>query len=75
MKLLFISLLLTASGAVSAHSGDHQGLWHDHGQLAQSITLLAIIFGLLAAVAFARCNDLAKQKVKIENDVKSKATD
>ena len=75
MKLLFISLLLTASGAVFAHSADHQGLWHDHGQLAQSITLVAITFGLLAAVAFARHNNLAKQKVKIENDSKSKATD
>ena len=75
MKLLFISLLLIASGAVFAHSGDHQGLWHDHGQLAQSITLLALTFDLLAAVAFARYNNRAKQKVKIENDIKSKATD
>ena len=64
MKLLFISLLLTASGAVSAHSGDHQGLWHDHGQLAQSITLLAITFGLLAAVAFARYNEPCEAKSK-----------
>ena len=75
MKLILMLVVSVASSAVFSHTGDHQGLWHDHGQLAQSITLLAITFGLLAAVAFARCNDLAKQKVKIENDVKSKATD
>ena len=33
MKLLFTGLLVAASGAVSAHTGDHQGLWHDHGQM------------------------------------------
>ena len=40
MKLLFTGLLVAASGAVSAHTGDHQGLWHDHGQMAQSIACL-----------------------------------
>jgi hypothetical protein len=75
MKLLFTGLLVAASGAVSAHTGDHQGLWQDHGQMAQSIALVAMTLGLLAAVARSRYNDISKQKVTIKNDLKSNSTD
>lgn len=75
MKLILMLVVSVASSAVFSHTGDHQGLWHDHGQMAQSIAFMAVLLGLFAMAARARFNVAAKQKAKIDNTRKSKATD
>ena len=60
MKLLLTTMLLTVSSGLLAHTGDHDGVWHDHGFMAM---MMCIGFYLLSRLN--RSNVLMKTKVKI----------
>jgi hypothetical protein len=62
MKLLLTTMLLTVSSGLLAHTGDHDGFWHDHGFMAMIITCIG--FYLLSRLN--RSNVLIKTKVKID---------
>ena len=62
MKLLLTTMLLTVSSGLSAHTGDHNGVWHDHGLIAMMLTCIG--FYLLSRLN--RSNLLMKTKVKIK---------
>ena len=61
MKLLLTTMLLTVSSGLSAHTGDHDGIWHDHGFMAMMMTCIG--FYLLSLLS--RRNILMKTNVKI----------
>ena len=61
MKLLLTTMLLTVSSGLLAHTGDHDGVWHDHGFMAMMMTCIG--FYLLSRLH--RSNVLIKTKVKI----------
>ena len=60
MKLLLTTILLTVSSGLLAHTGDHDGVWHDHGFIAM---MMCIGFYLLSRLS--RSNILMKTKVKL----------
>ena len=61
MNLLLTTMLLTVSSGLSAHTGDHNGVWHDHGFMAMMLTCIG--FYLLSRLS--RSNVLMKTKVKM----------
>ena len=70
MKLLLTTMLLTVSGGLLAHTGDHDGFWHDHGSMAMIITCIG--FYLLSRLN--RSNVLIKTKVKIDKLISTDIT-
>lgn len=70
MKLLLTTMLLTVSSGLSAHTGDHDGVWHDHGFMAMIITCIG--FYLLSRLN--RSNVLIKTKVKIDKLISTDIT-
>ena len=70
MKLLLTTMLLTVSSGLLAHTGDHDGLWHDHGFMAMIITCIG--FYLLSRLN--RSNVLIKTKVKIDKLISTDIT-
>jgi hypothetical protein len=63
MKLLLTTMLLTVSGGLLAHTGDHHGIWHDHGFMAMVMMMTSIGFYLLSRLN--RTAVLMKTKVKV----------
>jgi len=53
MKLLLTTMLLTVSSGLSAHTGDHDGVWHDHGFIAMMMTCIGFyLLSRLSRVIF-----------------------
>jgi hypothetical protein len=75
MKLLSTIILMSLSALAAAHTGDHQGLWHDHGAMAQILVLTASLLGFVTVSLIKRNQQAGQEKVKIENTNNSKSTD
>tara|TARA_B100001063_G_scaffold232531_1_gene247747 strand:- start:1673 stop:1900 length:228 start_codon:yes stop_codon:yes gene_type:complete len=63
MKLLLTTMLLTVSSGLLAHTGDHDGVWHDHGFMALIMMIASIGFYFLSRLN--RTAILLKAKVKL----------
>ncbi len=62
MKFLSTVVLLLVSSAVFAHTGDHNGIWHDHGVLAQALVLVLALSGLTMIVLRSLRTNSIEQK-------------
>jgi protein-S-isoprenylcysteine O-methyltransferase Ste14 len=62
MKFFSTIVLLVVSSAVVAHTGDHNGIWHDHGILAQALALMVALSGLAMMVVKSRRASRVQQK-------------
>lgn len=75
MKLLSTFILMSLSTVTIAHTGDHNGLWHDHGAMAQMLVLAAAFLGFMAHTMIKRNPQPADRQQKINNTTNSKLTD
>ena len=62
MKLLLTILLAGVSTVVLAHTGDHDGIWHGHGIIAQTFILLSALLGYSALANATRHAKACKNK-------------
>ena len=75
MKLLFTFILMSLSTMTIAHTGDHHGIWHDHGAMAQILVLAAAILGYVAHTMIKANPQPSHRQDKINNTTHSKLTD
>jgi hypothetical protein len=68
MKLLLTTLLLVMSNEAYTHTGDHQGVWHDHGLIAMMI-LAAMCFGLFLLSRVNLSGVLARAKSGLNKSI------
>mgnify|MGYP000011378938 FL=1 len=75
MKAISTILFTLLSSAALAHTGDHQGLWHDHGAMAQALMLIMTLAGCAVFMRRSRANANAQQQVKLKTNNTSKLQD
>jgi hypothetical protein len=73
MKLLSTFILMSLSSMTIAHTGDHHGIWHDHGAMAQ-IFVLAAALGYVAHTMIKRNPQSAHRQDKINNATQANFT-
>ena len=76
MKFFSTIVLLVVSSAVVAHTGDHNGIWHDHGVFAQAFVLILALSGLaMMAVKSHRANSVEQKTVDTKTHANDKLID
>jgi hypothetical protein len=74
MKSLLTFILMSLSTMTIAHTGDHHGIWHDHGAMGQILVLVAVL-GYVAHTMIKRNPQSAHRQDKTSNSTHSKLTD
>ena len=76
MKFFSTIVLLLVSSAVVAHTGDHNGIWHDHGVFAQALVLMLALSGLaMMAVKSHRAKSVEQKAVDTKTHTNEKLID